>query len=108
MDQNQIDRIGRLKALLEIDPDDPTGWFMLGKLYLDDGQFLEGASAFQRSLELKPDYSAAWKFCGDCWRNAGDTARAREVYEKGIAVADERGDLQTVKEMQAFLKRLDK
>jgi len=30
------------------------------------------------------------------------------VYEKGIAVAEGKGDIQAVKEMKVFLKRLQK
>ena len=100
------DKIKQLENLLETDPTDHLGFFMLGKLYLDTNQYDKAAAAFEKCLELQPDYSAAWRFLGDSQRLAGNIDKARQVYEQGIAVADERGDLQTVKEMQAFLRKI--
>jgi uncharacterized protein HemY len=100
------DKIKQLENLVEADPEDHLGFFMLGKLYLDTKQYEEAASRFERCLELKPDYSAAWRFAGDAHRLADQREKAREVYERGIEVANANGDLQTVKEMQAFLRKL--
>lgn len=100
------EKITQLEALLEADPD-PTGLFMLGKMYIDAERFTDAADALQRAIEMKPDYSAAWKLAGDAWRKAGDNDKARETYRKGIEVANARGDLQTVREMTAFLNKLE-
>lgn len=107
MSMSPEDKIAQLEKLLEIDPEDNLGWFMLGKMYLDVKRHQDAAAAFEKCLELKPDYSAAWRFCGDAYRLAEQPTKAREVYEKGIAVAEKNGDLQTVKEMQAFLKKVE-
>lgn len=100
-------KITQLESLVAGDPEDYTGHFLLGKLYLDAGRFAEGAACFERSFALKPDYSAAYRFAGDCHRKAGDGAAARARYTEGIAVAERVGDLQTAKEMHAFLRRMD-
>lgn len=100
------DKIKQLEAILEDDPSDHLGWFMLGKLYLDEKRFEDGAEAFHKCLGLKPDYSAAYRFCGDCHRLAENRDEARSIYEKGVEVANANGDLQTVKEMEAFLRKL--
>lgn len=100
------EKIQQLQKILELDPNDHLGHFMLGKLYLDAERYQEGAREFEQTLALKPDYSAAYRLCGDCYRKAGNVAKAREVYEKGIEVAEGNGDLQTVKEMQVFLRKL--
>ncbi len=100
------EKIAQLEKLLEKDPRDATGFFMLGKLCLDSGRNEQAADAFEKCTELKPDYSAAWRFAGDCYRKAGQDDRARELYERGIAVAQDRGDLQTAREMEAFLRKL--
>lgn len=101
------EKIARLEALVALDPDDYLGYFLLGKLYLDTDQYVRAAETLEKCVALKPDYSAAWRFCGDSWRKAGDLAKARATYERGIVVAEANGDLQTVKEMKAFLLRLD-
>jgi len=100
------EKIVQLEKLLEMDPD-ATGCFMLGKLYLDAGRNEDAAAVLHKAIELKPDYSAAWRLAGDAWRKAGDEDKARETYRKGIEVAEAKGDLQTVKEMTAFLRKLE-
>ncbi len=100
------EKIARLEALVEMDPEDYLGYFLLGKLYLDTDQYARSAEMLEKCLELKPDYSAAWRFCGDAWRKSGDLNRARATYERGIVVAEANGDLQTVKEMKALLGKL--
>lgn len=99
-------KITQLKKLLDLDPNDETGYFMLGKLYLDNKQYTEGAEAFEKAIALNGDYSAAYRHAGDCYRLAEQTEKAREVYNKGIDVAQKRGDLQTAKEMQVYLRKL--
>lgn len=101
------EKIEQLERLLADDPEDHLGLFMLGKLYMDVENHEKAVDAFQRCLDLKPDYSAAYRHCGDAYRKLGDNASAREVYRLGIEVADANGDLQTVKEMQAFLRKLE-
>lgn len=100
------EKIVQLEKLLEMDPD-PTGYFMLGKLYLDVARHGDAAAALEKSLELKPGYSAAWRLAGDAHRKAGDKDKAARTYRKGIEVAEANGDLQTVKEMKAFLAKLE-
>lgn len=100
------EKIAQLETLLEDDPE-PTGYFMLGKLYLDVERHGDAAAALEKSLELNPGYSAAWRLAGDAHRKGGDKDKARETYRKGIEVAEANGDLQTVKEMKAFLAKLE-
>lgn len=100
------DKIAQLEELLADDPADHLGFFMVGKLYLDTGRAAEAADRFAKCVALAPDYTAAWRFLGDAWRKAGDVEQARAAYTQGIVVGERIGDLQTVKEMQAFLRKL--
>ena len=100
------EKIAQLEALLADDEPDSLGLFMLGKMYLDVGRHADAAATLERCVALKPDYSAAYRFLGDAWRKAGDAARARSTYEKGIAVAEEKGDLQASKEMGVMLRKV--
>jgi len=101
------DKIIQLEKMMELDPDDSLGWFMLAKLYLDTKQFERAAEGFERCLALRPDHSAAWRHCGDAYRRSGNLERAKEVLNQGIVVAEANGDLQTVKEMKVLLHRLE-
>ena len=62
----------------------------------------------EAALELDGQYSAGWKMLGQAKAAAGDRAGAAASYERGIEIADARGDLQAAKEMRVFLKRLRK
>ncbi len=106
MDLPLKEKIERLEKLIEMDPEDATGLFMLGKLYIDDQNYQKAAEALEKCISVKPDYSAAWKLCGDSYRKVDNMDKAKEIYQQGIEVADERGDLQTVREMKALLKAI--
>lgn len=47
--------IARLQARLQENPDDPQGWYMLGRSYLALGRYQEAADALQRTQELVGD-----------------------------------------------------
>jgi cytochrome c-type biogenesis protein CcmH/NrfG len=59
-------------------------------------------------VTLDAGYSAGWKILGQARAAAGDLSGAVESYRRGIEVAGARGDRQAAKEMQVFLKRLEK
>ena len=56
--------------------------------------------------ELVDDTKAAWKALGKALVAAGDPAGALTAYERGIAVAEAKGDIQAAREMKVFAKRL--
>ena len=58
------------------------------------------------AVTMDPDYSAAWRLLGQAQVAAGRIGAAAESFERGIAVARQRGDRQVEKEMQVFLRRL--
>lgn len=82
--------------------------YALGCEYLQRERHADAIAAFNAVLERDPRYSAAWKLLGKAYAATGDAAAARTAWERGIAVAEERGDVQASKEMRVFLRRLDK
>ncbi len=62
----------------------------------------------KRALELDPDYSAAWKLLGMALAENGILHEALDAWQKGIGVAEKRGDKQAAKEMGVFARRLEK
>lgn len=62
----------------------------------------------KHALEQDPRYSAAWKLLGRVQLAHGQPERARLTWERGLEVARERGDMQVVRELEVFLKKLDK
>ncbi|WP_455823117.1 tetratricopeptide repeat protein [Pseudomonas graminis] len=82
--------------------------FGLGKGYLDLKDNAKAAEHLHKCVEFDPKYSAAWKLLGKAHQAQGDSAAARQAWEKGIEAAQAHGDKQAEKEMAVFLKKLDR
>ncbi|MEE2709297.1 MAG: tetratricopeptide repeat protein [Gemmatimonadota bacterium] len=103
MDTTKIDMF---KKVLEIDPVDPAMHFGLGLEYMTAGMYAEAEPCFRKAIEFKDDYSAAYRELGKALTALGRDQEAVPVYEKGIPIAENNGDIQTGKEMQVFLNRI--
>ena|SRR5882672_2905554 len=101
------DRIAEFKEVAELMPDDPVVRFGLAGAYLDAGEAESAVLEYQETIRLKPDYSAAHRGLGRALERAGRPEDARVAYAKGLEVATQTGDLQTRKEIEVFLRRLD-
>jgi len=100
-------KIEQLKQILELDPNDDVARFGLGNAYLETDRYEEAVQEFETVIRLKPDYTAAYRGLGKALEKAGRTEEAKAAYYKGIEVGQRTGDLQTKKEMEVFLKRLE-
>ena len=94
--------------MLQRGQDSPLLRFSLGGECLKAGDLVAAVEHLRRAVEANPAYSAAWKLLGQAHAQAGNLARAAEVYEQGIGAAEANGDLQAAKEMRVFLSRLRK
>ena len=104
----EADRIAEFKEVAELMPDDPVVRFGLAGAYLDAGKPENAADEYREAIRLKPDYSAAHRGLGRALERAGQLAEARVAYQQGLEVATRTGDLQTGKEIEVFLRRLEK
>jgi Tfp pilus assembly protein PilF len=100
------DRIDDLLALLEDEPDDALLRFTLGKEYLDGGDAAAALPHLERAVAVDPRYTVAYRYLGAALERIGRAADAASAWERGIAVAEDTGDLQAGKEMRVFLERL--
>jgi predicted Zn-dependent protease len=82
--------------------------FSLGAEYLKAGDPANAAAHLREAVARDPAYSAAWKLLGRALAQSGAAADALAAYERGIAVAEARGDKQAAKEMTVFARRLRK
>jgi predicted Zn-dependent protease len=102
------DLIASLERMLAEGKDAPSLRFALASRYLAAGDAAAAARHAEAAVALDAQYSAGWKVLGQAKAAAGDRAGAVEAYERGIEIADARGDRQAAKEMQVFLRRLRK
>jgi predicted Zn-dependent protease len=100
--------IANLEKLLASGKDSALLRFGLGNEYLKLGSADIAAEHLGHAVQLDPDYSAAWKLLGKALQEAGDLAAALEAYNRGVAVAEKKGDKQAAKEMLVFARRIEK
>ena len=103
-----MDKIANLEKLLAGGQDNALLRFGLGQAYLSGGEPARAAEHLRRAVEHDPRYSAAWKLLGKALAETGAAEEAIATYRHGIEVAEGRGDKQSAKEMQVFLRRLQK
>ena len=100
--------IKNLQAMLATGQDNAMLRFTLGSQLLKAGRLAEAVPHLAAAVEQDPGYSAAWKMYGKALYEAGELEDAGEVYRQGIRAAEGKGDMQAVREMQVFLRRIDK
>lgn len=100
------DFIANLEALLAKGGDGATLRLALSSRYLDAGEASAAVMHAEAAVRLDPEYSAAWKALGRALTAAGRDDDARVSYERGIEVAERRGDRQAANEMRVFSRRL--
>jgi len=101
-------RIEQFESLLAQNPHSELLCYALGNEYLEVGRFDDAAESFRAAIRLKSKYTAAYRQLGKALEKLGDAEGARQAYLDGVAIGEQTGDLQTVKEMKVFLQRLDK
>jgi Tfp pilus assembly protein PilF len=97
----------RFEALLAEGRDGALIRFGLGSEYLKAGDRPHAAMHLRAALAFDPGYSAAWKLLGKSLEG-DDREAATQAYRQGIAAAESKGDKQAAREMQVFLKRLER
>lgn len=101
-------RTDMFRKLLEKDPENPMVLCSLGIELFKEGDYQEARDHLSRAIENKPDYSVAYRMLGRAQYELHEDAEARQTFETGREVARQNGDLQTVKEIDVFMRRLEK
>ena len=96
------------RKLLERDPENPMVLCSLGIELFKEERYQEAKEHLARAVANKPDYSVAYRMLGRTHYELHENAEARRVFETGREVAQENGDFQTVKEIDVFMRRLEK
>jgi len=78
----------------------------LGNAYAAQGDSDQALEHLLKAVEIDPGYSAAWKALGHLHRDSGQPDQAEAAWRQGLAVAREKGDMQVVRELEVFLRKL--
>jgi len=103
-----MDSAERFEQLLAAGKDNALLRFGLGAHYLKSGDAPRAAEHLRAAVTQDPAYSAAWKLLGKALAQSGEREAAIAAYRDGIAAAGRRGDKQAAKEMEVFLRRLER
>ena len=107
VENQEPSRLEQFREIVDLEPDDYFAHFGYASELFDVGRYPEAALEFREAIRLKPDFSAAFRDLGKALERSGAPAEAMQAYGQGIPIAERNGDLQTLKEMQVFLKRLE-
>jgi Flp pilus assembly protein TadD len=99
------DRLEQLREIAEREPNDEVAQYGFGKACLDRGLLEEAIGALTRATQIRSGYSAAYRDLGRALTEAGRPHDAIRTLRVGLQVAQKQGDLQTVREMEVFMKR---
>lgn len=80
----------------------------LARLLAQSEQWVSAAEHLESAVAQDPAYTAAWKELGRVRQKLGANEAAAAAWEKGIEVARANGDKQAGKEMNVFLRRLQR
>ena len=100
-----MDRVA-LEKLLAQGQDNALLRYPLGSTPLKEKSLEAAVEHLKRALQLDEKHSAIWKLYAKALAELGRVEEARAAYDQGITVAEARGDVQAVKEMRVFRKRL--
>lgn len=98
--------IEKLEKLLTGGNDSALLRYGLANAYFKAGDIDKALEHLKSAVIQDPDYSAAWKMLGKLLGEKSAADEAADAFLKGIAAAEKNGDIQAVKEMKVFLKRL--
>ncbi|MDQ3925639.1 MAG: tetratricopeptide repeat protein [Actinomycetota bacterium] len=101
-------RTEMFRKLLEREPNNPMVLYSLGNELFKEQKYQEAREYLNRAVQSKPDYSVAYRTLGRTLYELHEDAEARRVFTEGREIAQRNGDLQTIKEIDVFVRRLEK
>lgn len=100
------ERIEKLQAFLERDPEDSFSRYALGLEYRSIGEQQRAVGCFEETRSRAPEYLATYYQLGKALQDLGLSEKAREAFEEGLAVAERQGDWHTHAELEEAIEEL--
>jgi Fe-S cluster biosynthesis and repair protein YggX len=99
-------RIEQFRKMAQADPDNEVGHFSLGRAYLEAGMAQEAAASFRRVIELNPQLSKVYQLLATALVKLDQKAEAVAQLQRGVRMADERGEFAPRNEMAEMLRAM--
>jgi len=100
--------IDNFEKMLAAGQDSALLRYGLGNACQKAGDLERACTHLAEAVRQDPGYSAAWKAYGRLLAEMEKPDAAVAVFKQGIAVAEDKGDIQAAKEMKVFLRRVEK
>jgi len=100
-----MDRIA-LEKMLQAGNDNAMLQYTLGLICFKQKDYRAAAEHLKQALGRDDSHSASWKIYARTLAALERREEAKDAYEKGISIAESKGDVQAAKEMKVFLRRL--
>jgi tetratricopeptide (TPR) repeat protein len=92
-------RISQLLEFLKEDPHDPFTKYALATEFLSTDKH-KSLSYFEDLLDNHPEYIGTYYHAANLLNELGETDKAKEVYEKGIAEAEKQKNAHALRELK--------
>ena len=99
-----MDRINKLKEMLEVEANDSFLQHALALEYIKIGNESEAKKLFIEILVREPNYLGSYYHLGKLLERIGEIKKAIEIYKKGIDVARAANDRHSFNELQNALE----
>ncbi|WP_176085906.1 tetratricopeptide repeat protein [Martelella sp. HB161492] len=95
-----------LEAQIASGRDNPLGRLTLGRILFSEENFDGAIQHLRHALQLDPANAAVYVALGKAYDRKGELVLARDVFLKGQVVAEQGGDLQAARQIEALRRRL--
>lgn len=100
------ERIEKLKTFLQQTPDDSFLNHALALEYVKLGDDAQAKACFEKNLNHDRQYIATYYHLAKLLERTGDTATAISIYEQGMQIAKQAGDMHSYSELQSAYEDL--
>lgn len=101
-------RIDIFAEMVKQQPGDAMIWYGLASEYVKAERWSEATDALQRTVQLNPDYTAAYQMLGSAFMNQGKQEEACRAWTDGIEAADRTGAWKARQHMEGLLASASK
>jgi Flp pilus assembly protein TadD len=99
-------RLEQIQEMLQTDPDDPELRYFLAMEHVSAGRHEEAGRQFVDLLRIRDDSIPSYLQAGQLLTRLGREEEARAMFQRGIAMAEAKGDTHAAGEMAGFLDGL--
>lgn len=100
-------RLQQIEEMLVETPDDSELRYMLAMEHVSANNDSQAVACFQEIINRDPNYPPAYHMCGRALARLNQIPDAKATLQKGIAVANQCGNLHAAGEMTELLESLE-